>query len=128
LVNSDTAESTQRGKAARTLDRKDEMVANALWRLLDLRGFTNQNHTLAITGKALQESLTKSRVNDRLQESLFLVLELLRAGVLHGDAFEEGPNGPLSGGPNFGTQTDDQCMLLVMRCLGTLPLNARVSS
>jgi hypothetical protein len=52
-----------------------------------------------------------SRVNDRFQEPLYLFLELLRAGVIHGNRAEE-----------------SSIELLIMRCISILPLNFRVSS
>ena len=88
--------------------------------------FTDADHSLKISGRALQAALNQSRVNDRLQEALVLVLELLRAGVLHDAMYREGPHGPLSGGPSLPTPDDERHMLLVMRVFGTLNLTCRV--
>jgi hypothetical protein len=52
-----------------------------------------------------------SRVNDRFQEPLYLFLELLRAGVIHGNR----PEG------------ESSMELLIMRCISILPLSFRVS-
>lgn len=65
-----------------------------------------------------------SRINDRLQEAVYLVLELLRAGVMHGQPFG---NEILSGGPMHGDEEEQKSALLIMRCLSVLPLQFRVS-
>ncbi|KAK4683589.1 hypothetical protein P7C73_g6649, partial [Tremellales sp. Uapishka_1] len=141
LVEDRLAARTRRGKdAPRPLDKKDEIVANIIWRFLDVRGyvaslftsaeatdggssrFVNVNHTQTLMGKALHASVTYSRVNDKFQESLYLILELLRAGVVHGSKWGP-PDAPaLSGGPSFGSEEDQSSTLLIMRCLSVLPL------
>lgn len=65
-----------------------------------------------------------SKVNDRFQEALYIILEMMRAGVVHGGRFSEAL---LSGGPSFGTDEEQSSNLLIMRCLCVLPLNYRVS-
>jgi hypothetical protein len=121
------------------LEKKDEAVANIVWRFLDVRGwvrrrlpadlrFIHPNHTQTTIGKALHAACASSRVNDRFQEALYILLELLRAGVVHGLRFG-GPDAPvLSGGPSYGTDEEQRCCLLVMRCLSILPLTFRVST
>jgi Temperature dependent protein affecting M2 dsRNA replication len=45
-------------------------------------------------------SIKHARVNDKFQDPLYLFLELVRAGVMHGHLW----SGPaFSGGPSFGT-------------------------
>lgn len=89
--------------------------------------FIHPNHTQTTIGKALHAACASSRVNDRFQEALYILLELLRAGVVHGLRFG-GPDAPvLSGGPSYGTDEEQRCCLLVMRCLSILPLTFRVS-
>ncbi len=85
--------------------------------------FVAANHTQTIMGKALHAACVASRVNDKFQESLYLLLELLRAGVVHGHKWA---NETLSGGPSFGTEEDQASTLLIMRCLSVVPLNFRV--
>jgi len=41
-----------------------------------------------------------ARVNDKFQDSLYLFLELIRAGVMHGHLWS---HRAFSGGPSFGT-------------------------
>lgn len=78
-------------------------------------------------GKALHAACLASRVNDKFQESLYLILELLRAGVVHGNKWGAPDAPPLSGGPSFGSDEDQASTLLIMRCLSVVPLNFRVS-
>ncbi|EIW71069.1 XPG domain-containing protein [Tremella mesenterica] len=128
LATDELAALTRRGKnekSHRPLDKKDEVVANVIWRLLDARGFIAANHTLSIMGKALHAACTHSHINDRFQEATYLVLELIRAGVVHGGPWG-GPNGDiLSGGPSIGSEEEQRSMLLIMRCLSVLQLNFR---
>lgn len=89
---------------ARPLDKKDEVVANTLWRFLELRGFLTSSHTPNSNGKALLSALRSSRVNDKFQEPLYLAIELARAGGLHPRKFGDRT---YSGGPNLGGGTDN---------------------
>lgn len=45
-------------------------------------------------------ALRGARVNDKFQDSLYLFLELVRAGVMHGHLWS---GRAFSGGPSFGT-------------------------
>ena len=45
-------------------------------------------------------ALRPARVNDKFQDSLYLFLELVRAGVVHGHLWS---GRAFSGGPSFGT-------------------------
>lgn len=67
-------------------------------------------------------ALHQSKVNDRFQEPIFIVLELLRAGVLHGQRLGGEYR---SGGPS-GAEEHQASNMLIMRCLSILPLNFRV--
>jgi hypothetical protein len=120
------------------MDKKDEIVANVIWRFLDVRGwvgtvenaangrFVGPTHQHTMMGKALHAACISSRVNDRFQEPVCLVLELLRAGVVHGTKWGGPDAEPFSGGPSFGTDEEQSSMLLIMRVLSVLPLGFRV--
>ncbi|SHO77073.1 Similar to S.cerevisiae protein MKT1 (Protein similar to nucleases that forms a complex with Pbp1p) [Malassezia sympodialis ATCC 42132] len=101
------------------LERKDEMVANTFWRMLELRGFLSPQHTHTAYGRALHVATQQLRVNDRLQEPLYLALELIRAGVLHGEPYSGKSH---SGGPSFGTDEEMQHVLLAMRAMSLIPM------
>jgi hypothetical protein len=90
-------------------------------------------------------SIKAARVNDKFQDSLYLFLELVRAGVMHGNLWS---GRAYSGGPSFGTgelikkvfekvesvadlgfptpDEEKRSMLLIMRVLSIVPLNFKV--
>ncbi|EJU03601.1 XPG I-region protein [Dacryopinax primogenitus] len=106
---------------AHPLDKKDEVVANVVWRFLELRGFlSSATHMHTPLGRSMHSSLKASRVNDKFQEPLYLFLELVRAGVMHGNLWS---GRAYSGGPSFGDEAEKRSMLLVMRVLSIVPLN-----
>ena len=113
------------GLTAVRLEKKDELVANSLWRFLELRGFLTAEHTHTAYGRALFAAFQHVRVNDRLQEPLFMALELIRARVLHANAYS---NTEYSGGPSFGSADERKCMLLVMRTLSLLPMSFKAQA
>jgi hypothetical protein len=106
------------------LEKKDEVVANTIWRFLELRGYLHPNHQHTIQGKALYMALKEAKVNDKLQESLLLVIEMLRMGCLHSNWFG---GRTWTGTAHLGTEDDKRNMLLVMRVLSILPLTFKVS-
>lgn len=185
LADDNTATATLQ-PSPRPLERKDEFVANVIWRFLNIRGWVHilfpchvlepspssflptvfgcshcpvlslafrlpstvpslgdhsrfasmapaypafsftiaGSHRPSPIGHGLHTALVQSKVNDRFQEPLFIVLELVRMGVLHGQKFG---NEYLSGGPVSGASEQDQASsMLIMRCLSVLPLNFRV--
>jgi hypothetical protein len=81
--------------------------------------FVNPDHEQTLIGRALNTAVRTTKVTDKFQEPLYLVLELLRAGVCHGDRWGGADTEVLSGGPSFGT---GKC-LLVSVCL--TPRDAR---
>ncbi|KAI6139667.1 XPG I-region protein, partial [Pisolithus tinctorius] len=102
------------------LDKKDELVANVIWRFLELRGFLLNSHLHSPLARAMYTAIKHARLNDKFQEPLYLFLELVRAGVMHGHLWS---GRAFSGGPSFGTDDEKSCMLLVMRVLSIVPLN-----
>ncbi|KAL4062366.1 XPG I-region protein [Scleroderma citrinum] len=101
------------------LDKKDEVVANVIWRFLELRGFLLNSHLHSPLARAMYTAVKQARLNDKFQEPLYLFLELVRAGVMHGHLWS---GRAFSGGPSFGTDDEKSCMLLVMRVLSIVPL------
>ncbi len=113
---------TPRGTETPPLEKKDEIVANIIWRMLELRGFLNHDHLHTSFARALYLSLRKARLNDRFQEPLYVALELLRAGVLHANAYG---GEVLSGGPSTETSAtaeEQRHLLVVMRALSLVPV------
>lgn len=103
------------------LEKKDEVVANVIWRFLELRGYTSlyvpsiwfdsqvpifwdrfliNSHVHSPLARAMYTAVRGARVNDKFQDSLYLFLELIRAGVMHGHLWS---HRAFSGGPSFGT-------------------------
>lgn len=101
------------------LDRKDEVCANVIFRMLFLRGLLNQDHTHTPWATALYNTIKGARANDKFQEPLYLAVELLRANLLN--------DAPLSiefsGGPSFGDDEEQKAMLLIIRTISILPMN-----
>jgi hypothetical protein len=90
----------------------------------------------------MYNAIKPARLNDKFQDPLYLFLELVRAGVMHGHLWS---GRAFSGGPSFGTgeltvlisfrgllifkknlDEEKSCMLLVMRVLSIVPLNFKV--
>ncbi|MBW0531743.1 hypothetical protein O181_071458 [Austropuccinia psidii MF-1] len=107
------------------LEKKDEVVANTIWRFLELRGYLHPNHQHTSQGKALYTALKEAKVNDKLQEPLLLVIELLRMGYLHPNWFG---GRTWTGTAHLGTEEDKRNMLLVMRVLSIVPLSFKPMS
>jgi hypothetical protein len=48
----------------------------------------------------MHTAIKQARINDKFQDPLYLFLELVRAGVMHGNLWS---GRAFSGGPSFGT-------------------------
>lgn len=62
--------------------------------------FLLNTHIHSPLARAMYSALRQARVNDKFQDSLYLFLELVRAGVVHGHLWS---GRAFSGGPSFGT-------------------------
>jgi hypothetical protein len=58
------------------------------------------SHAHSPLARAMYNSIKQARVNDKFQDPLYLFLELVRAGVMHGNLWS---GRAFSGGPSFGT-------------------------
>jgi len=114
------ARTKSKSASVHPLDKKDELVANVILRFLELRGFLNANHGHTPLARAMHNGLKHARVNDKFQDPLYLFLELVRAGVLHGNLWS---GRAYSGGPSFGDENEKRSMLLIMRVLSIVPLS-----
>lgn len=112
------------------LEKKDEIVANVIWRMLELRGFLNHDHLHTPYARALHLALRASRLNDKLQEPLYLALELVREGALHANFYtspaSNGASGQpraFSGGPSYDeTEEEKRWLLLIMRSVSLIQM------
>ena len=62
--------------------------------------FLLNSHMHTPLARAMFLALKKAGINDKFQDPLYLLLELARAGVLHGNLWS---GRAYSGGPSFGT-------------------------
>ncbi|THG95204.1 hypothetical protein EW026_g6405 [Hermanssonia centrifuga] len=100
------------------LRRQNRLYSDRWW--FDVDRFLLNSHTHSPLARAMYVAIRTARVNDKFQDSLYLFLELVRAGVMHGHLWS---GRAFSGGPSFGTDDEKSCMLLVMRVLSIVPLN-----
>lgn len=77
--------------------------------------FLLNSHTHSPLARAMYNTIKIARLNDKFQDPLYLFLELVRAGVMHGHLWS---GRAFSGGPSFGTGT-----CCHHRCDGTLMLD-----
>ncbi|KAK2767003.1 hypothetical protein FQN54_006320 [Arachnomyces sp. PD_36] len=102
----------------RLLQSRDEILQNVYWKFLQLRGYIDKQHQLTIWGQALQRTLSYLDPFEKLEETGFLAIELLRLGILNStDWFSN-----ISGGPMRGSDKDQTFNLMVSRvaCIGKL--------
>lgn len=100
------------------LSSKSEILSNALWRFLHLRGYVNDQHELTIWGKALATTLKaiqpiSEKYNDvhLIEEAAFMAFELIRFQNLH--TRDRHPE--LIGGPLRGQDEDKASCILISR-------------
>ena len=62
--------------------------------------FLLNTHTHSSLARAMYNTIKIARLNDKFQDPLYLFLELVRAGVMHGHLWS---GRAFSGGPSFGT-------------------------
>lgn len=100
------------------LNSKSELLSNALWRLLHIRGYINDQHELTAWGKALATTLksigpTVRTHNDvhHLEEGAFLAYELLRFDNLN----SRNRHPELTGAPLRGSDEDKANCILIGR-------------
>lgn len=61
------------------------MTFNSIWRFLALREYVDQNHELTAWGQVLVTSV-EALAQPELEEAVVLAVELLRLGILNGNA------------------------------------------
>lgn len=107
------------------LNSKSEVISNALWRLLHLRGYVNDQHELTAWGRALATTMksigpTVNKYNDihHIEEAAFLAFELLRFDNLN----SRNRHSELIGGPLRGSEEDKANCILIGRTACLLKL------
>ncbi|KAI9820999.1 MAG: hypothetical protein M1826_000778 [Phylliscum demangeonii] len=104
--------------SSKILVTKPEILSNALWRLLQLRGYSDSQHTLTSWGTALLAALSSLDAVDQLEEAVVIAFELLRLNVLDADHVFA----TYTGAAVRGSEADRTNSLLVshVACLGKL--------
>jgi len=107
------------------LDSKAEVISNALWRLLHLRGYINDQHELTGWGRALATTMKSvgpiaKKYDDihHIEEAAFLAFELLRFDNLN----SRNRHSELIGGPLRGSDEDKANCILIGRTACLLKL------
>ncbi|CAB4431514.1 unnamed protein product [Rhizophagus irregularis] len=100
------------------IESKDEILANVLWKLLELRQFLTSSHTHTAWGSAFKKALTTLKSNtESHHEQLFSALELIRFGYLNGNNLSRSYYTP----PNATTEEEKKYILLISRTLSLVP-------
>lgn len=76
----------------------NEIIYNVLWRFLQLRGFVNEKHELTGWGVALEAAVTALDSADKMEEYVFVAIEMLRMGLVNGKDLTN-----ISGGAEHGS-------------------------
>ncbi|KGQ01780.1 hypothetical protein PAAG_11503 [Paracoccidioides lutzii Pb01] len=100
------------------LSSKAEILANVMWRFLQLRGYIDEKHQLTQWGQALEIAMSSLNPAENLEETTFIAVELLKLGILSSkDWFVN-----ISGGPMRGTDEEKKFNLLVSQvaCIGKI--------
>jgi hypothetical protein len=106
------------------LDSKEEILLNTVWRMLHIRGYINNDHTLTKWGKVLNTTLRalpnlppeKTATLVELEEAAVVAVELARLGLLTSSNMF-----PMyTGAPYSDDETVNRNTLLISRiaCLG----------
>lgn len=125
LRNADVVKSTIPTGKVKNIESSDSLVTLALWRLLHLRGYVNDSHTLTTWGNALATAITslQSTVQQypdvlHLYEALLVAFELIRFDLLN----TKNKHTELQSLPTNGTDEDRNSLLLISRCACLLSL------
>ncbi|KAL1881151.1 hypothetical protein VTK73DRAFT_4598 [Phialemonium thermophilum] len=125
LRNSDFAKTTIAESIVKGVESGDAIVSLAIWRLLHLRGYINDSHTLTNWGNALATAVlwikpTTEKNPDvpNLNEALLVAFELIRFDILNARNKHE----ELRGLPMNGDEDDQSSLLLISRCATLLKL------
>ncbi|CAG8438708.1 9726_t:CDS:10 [Diversispora eburnea] len=103
------------------IESKDEICANVLWKLLELRKFlTHSQHTHTTWGNAFCKALNITKPNNNNEshhEQLFTALELIRFGYLHGNHYSRS----YYSSPSHVSDEEKKHILLISRTLSLIP-------
>ena len=75
------------------MKHRDEILANAVWRLLQLRGYLNEQHQLTEWGKVLEAVWSASGTRRDEEEAALIAVELMRYELINPDTMFLGYGG-----------------------------------
>lgn len=75
-----------------------------LWRFLQLRGFVNEKHELTSWGEAMVAAISALDSADKMEEYVFVAIEMLRMGLVSGKDMTN-----ISGGAEHGSGKPQPC-------------------
>ena len=78
---------------SKLLKHRDEILANAVWRLLQLRGYLNEQHQLTEWGKVLEAVWSASGTRRDEEEAALIAVELMRLELINPDTMFLGYGG-----------------------------------
>ncbi|CAG8748929.1 11916_t:CDS:2, partial [Racocetra persica] len=108
----------------KTIDSKDEIISNVLWKLLELRQFlTHAQHTHTVWGAAFKKALNPKSTESH-HEQLFSALELIRFGYLHGNHYSR----EYYKAPSCVNDEEKRHILLISRTLSLVPAKFKATS
>ncbi|KAL2048106.1 hypothetical protein N7G274_000017 [Stereocaulon virgatum] len=96
----------------------NEILANVVWRFLQLRGYVDEQHQLTEWGKILETALDAAGTRKDQEEAVFIAVELLRFELVSPDTMFLG----YAGAPEHGTDIEKRNVMMVSRvaCLGKI--------
>ena len=101
LGNAAFVEKSRAKPSSSPLKTIDEIIYNVVWRLLQLRGFSDEKHELTNWGKALEAAVKASGSTDAFQDPIFIIIELVRLGLVNGKILSSVQGGATQGSGMF---------------------------
>lgn len=86
---------------SKPLKHRDEILANAVWRLLQLRGYLNEQHQLTDWGKVLEAVWSASGTRRDEEEAALIAVELMRFELINPDTMFLGYGGAPGNGSGW---------------------------
>ena len=100
-VRKDPLNSKGDAERSKPLKHRDEILANAVWRLLQLRGYLNEQHQLTDWGKVLEAVWSASGTRRDEEEAALIAVELMRLELINPDTMFLGYGGAPGNGSGW---------------------------
>lgn len=80
------------------MSAQEDILNNVMWRFLQLRGYIDDKHKLTVWGKCLEQALSTVEPTDKLEDAIFIAIEMLRFDLLNTkNWFSHVSGGPMRG-------------------------------